>query len=198
MSPTSAHVSRTSVRLDAAVSCRSSVTASRRSTRSREKASRQLRLCARALSSGVTAYEHHQLVVGAVLELIAHVAFSRALRAAQVRGSAGQEPVPLVDAHLAYRQSDFIKQTLDHGLRIGASTAERGYVALSRGWHTNRIYATHDSGWQDAIAHHHPHTLALHQHPDPDHPAAPPLEPTAGGKQYAERDTGNVRPGIAM
>ncbi len=84
--------------------------------------------------------------------------------------------------------------TVDHALFAPspAATAERGYVALSRGRHTNRIYATHDSGWQDAIAHHHPHTLALHQHPDP---ATPRLR-TVTGKHRGDADA--ARPEIAM
>ena len=47
-----------------------------------------------------------------------------------------------------------------------ATSQERAYVALSRGRHSNRIYATHDSGWQDAIATSRGHVFASDQQPD--------------------------------
>lgn len=63
--------------------------------------------------------------------------------------------------------------TIDHALFAadGTGTLERGYVALSRGSGTNRIYATVDTGWEDALATLGAHTLALSQRPDPSHPA---------------------------
>jgi hypothetical protein len=42
---------------------------------------------------------------------------------------------------------------------------ERAYVALSRGRWSNEIYATRDSGWQDAIAESAAHTLATRKTP---------------------------------
>jgi hypothetical protein len=40
------------------------------------------------------------------------------------------------------------------------------YVAVSRGRVTNRIYATRDRGWIDAIRKPGGHTFAIDQHPD--------------------------------
>jgi hypothetical protein len=58
--------------------------------------------------------------------------------------------------------------TNDHSLYAPspAGSAESAYVALSRGRHTNRIYATTESGWAEAITATHAHTLALHQQPE--------------------------------
>jgi hypothetical protein len=40
--------------------------------------------------------------------------------------------------------------TVDHVLFApsAASTVERGYIALSRGHHSNHIYAVTESGWK--------------------------------------------------
>ena len=46
-----------------------------------------------------------------------------------------------------------------------ATATERAYVALSRGRHSNEIYATRDSGWQDALAESAAHTFATRQAP---------------------------------
>jgi conjugative relaxase-like TrwC/TraI family protein len=58
--------------------------------------------------------------------------------------------------------------TVDHVLFApSAATAnERAYVALSRGRYSNEIYATRQSGWEDAIAESAGHTFASHQAPE--------------------------------
>jgi hypothetical protein len=58
--------------------------------------------------------------------------------------------------------------TVDHVLFApsAATATERAYVALSRGRQANEIYATRESGWEDAIAESAAHTFASHQHPD--------------------------------
>ena len=57
--------------------------------------------------------------------------------------------------------------TVDHGLFTPstAATAERAYVALSRGRLSNRIYATSDRTWIDAIGRGRGHALAVDQQP---------------------------------
>jgi hypothetical protein len=47
-----------------------------------------------------------------------------------------------------------------------SATAERAYVELSRGRLSNRIYATDDRAWIDAIAQRHGHALAVDQKPE--------------------------------
>lgn len=61
--------------------------------------------------------------------------------------------------------------TVDHSLFAPStgSSAERANVALSRGRLTNRIYATHDRIWIDAIGRGRSHALAVEQAPDRDH-----------------------------
>jgi ATP-dependent exoDNAse (exonuclease V) alpha subunit len=58
--------------------------------------------------------------------------------------------------------------TVDHSLfaPTAATSAERAYVALSRGRVSNRIYATTDRTWADALAEPRGHTLASDQQPD--------------------------------
>jgi ATP-dependent exoDNAse (exonuclease V) alpha subunit len=60
--------------------------------------------------------------------------------------------------------------TVDYSLFTPStgSSAERAYVALSRGRLTNRIYATHDRAWIDAIGRGRSHALAVDQTPDID------------------------------
>ncbi|MQB02170.1 MAG: AAA family ATPase, partial [Actinobacteria bacterium] len=72
--------------------------------------------------------------------------------------------------------------TVDHSLFAPspATSAERAYVALSRGRHSNRIYAAADSGWEEAIATSRAHTLALAQQPDWARPEGEELQPEAG------------------
>lgn len=62
--------------------------------------------------------------------------------------------------------------TVDHALYAasGAGSLNRGYVALSRGRLTNRIYAVTDNGWRDGIGRPDGHTPAITQAPDPTHP----------------------------
>ena len=57
--------------------------------------------------------------------------------------------------------------TVDHSLFTPstAATAERAYVALSRGRLSNRIYATSDRTWIDAIGRGRGHALAVDQQP---------------------------------
>ena len=63
-----------------------------------------------------------------------------------------------------------VASTIDHGLYApaGFGSLERGYVALTRGATSSRIYATPGNGWRDTLGLRAPHTPALHQHPDPD------------------------------
>jgi hypothetical protein len=58
--------------------------------------------------------------------------------------------------------------TVDHSpfAPSTGSSAERAYVALSRGRLTNRIYATRDHSWIDAIGRGRSHALAIDQEPD--------------------------------
>jgi hypothetical protein len=58
--------------------------------------------------------------------------------------------------------------TVDHSLFTpsAATSAERAYVALSRGRISNRVYATTDRAWVDAIGDPHGHTFATDQHPN--------------------------------
>jgi conjugative relaxase-like TrwC/TraI family protein len=58
--------------------------------------------------------------------------------------------------------------TIDHSLFApsASTSAERAYVALSRGRLSNRIYATSDRAWIDAIGDACGHTFATDQHPD--------------------------------
>jgi ATP-dependent exoDNAse (exonuclease V) alpha subunit len=60
--------------------------------------------------------------------------------------------------------------TVDHSLFApsASATAERAYVALSRGRLTNRIYATSDRTWIDAIGRRRGHALAIDQGPGVD------------------------------
>jgi hypothetical protein len=57
--------------------------------------------------------------------------------------------------------------TVDHSLFApsASATAERAYVALSRGRLTNRVYATHDRAWMDALGRRRGHALAVDQQP---------------------------------
>jgi hypothetical protein len=57
--------------------------------------------------------------------------------------------------------------TVDHSLFAPSppATAERAYVALSRGRLTNRVYTTHDRTWIDAIGRRRGHALAVDQQP---------------------------------
>ena len=58
--------------------------------------------------------------------------------------------------------------TVDHSLFApsASASAERAYVALSRGRLSNRIYATDDRTWIDSIAQRRGHALAVDQKPD--------------------------------
>jgi ATP-dependent exoDNAse (exonuclease V) alpha subunit len=58
--------------------------------------------------------------------------------------------------------------TVDHSLFApsASTSAERAYVALSRGRVSNRIYATSDRAWVDAISNRRGHTFATDQDPD--------------------------------
>ncbi|MGH8930871.1 MAG: hypothetical protein ACRDZO_09670 [Egibacteraceae bacterium] len=70
--------------------------------------------------------------------------------------------------------------THDHALYLATDRAslERGYVALSRGRHSNRIYATRSAAWEQALGTSRAHEPATNQQPTP-HDAAqaePPIE----------------------
>jgi ATP-dependent exoDNAse (exonuclease V) alpha subunit len=81
-------------------------------------------------------------------------------------------PATYVGEHVNYGYARTVDTaqgaTVDHSLfapSTGAS-AERAYVALSRGRLTNRIYATHDRAWIGAIGRGRSHALAVDQEPD--------------------------------
>ena len=59
--------------------------------------------------------------------------------------------------------------TVDHALYhpTDRATSERAYVALSRGRHSNRVYAVKDAGWQEALTNTKAHTIATDQQPSP-------------------------------
>lgn len=80
-------------------------------------------------------------------------------------------PVRYVGAHVDHgyaRTADTAQGvTVDHSLftpSVSAS-AERAYVGLSRGRATNRVYATRDHGWVDAIGRRRAHDLVTDQSP---------------------------------
>lgn len=58
--------------------------------------------------------------------------------------------------------------TIDHALYhpTDRASAERAYVALSRGRLTNRLYAVAGTGWEQALGATHTHTPAASQQPD--------------------------------
>jgi conjugative relaxase-like TrwC/TraI family protein len=65
--------------------------------------------------------------------------------------------------------------TVDHSLFAPSTsaTAERAYVALSRGRLTNRVYATRDRTWIDALGRRRGHALAVDQRPAVDRSPTP-------------------------
>jgi ATP-dependent exoDNAse (exonuclease V) alpha subunit len=91
------------------------------------------------------------------------------------RMHAGPKPVTLpasyVGAHIdhGYARTFDTAQgaTVDHSLFTpsASATAERAYVALSRGRLSNRVYATDDRAWVDAIGRRRGHALAVDQTP---------------------------------
>lgn len=104
-------------------------------------------------------------------------------------------PAGYVGVHVEYGYARTVDTaqgaTVDHSLFApsASATAERAYVALSRGRLSNRIYATHDRAWIDAISQRRGHALAVDQAPDtnvevrqviplrsPDRDRQPPLE----------------------
>jgi ATP-dependent exoDNAse (exonuclease V) alpha subunit len=82
-------------------------------------------------------------------------------------------PAAYVGEHVDYGYARTVDTaqgtTVDHSLFTPStgSSAERAYVALSRGRLTNRIYATHDRAWIDAIGRGRSHVLAVDQTPQP-------------------------------
>jgi ATP-dependent exoDNAse (exonuclease V) alpha subunit len=78
-------------------------------------------------------------------------------------------PAGYVGAHVDYGYARTVDTaqgaTVDHSLLAPSpsATAERAYVALSRGRRSNRIYATHDRAWIDAIGRDRGHALAVDQ-----------------------------------
>jgi ATP-dependent exoDNAse (exonuclease V) alpha subunit len=81
-------------------------------------------------------------------------------------------PAGYVGAHVEYGYARTVDTaqgaTVDHSLFAPstAATAERAYVALSRGRFSNRIYATDARTWIDAIGRRRGHALAVDQGPD--------------------------------
>ncbi|CAN5845790.1 hypothetical protein BH23ACT10_BH23ACT10_35220 [soil metagenome] len=84
-------------------------------------------------------------------------------------------PAAYVGAHVDYGYARTVDTaqgaTVDHSLFTPSTStsAERAYVALSRGRLTNRIYGTRDRGWIDVIGHERGHRLAIDQSPATDH-----------------------------
>jgi hypothetical protein len=80
-------------------------------------------------------------------------------------------PAGYVGAHVDYGYARTVGTaqgaTVDHSLFAPAAsaTAERAYVALSRGRLSNRVYATRDRAWIDAIGRRRGHALAVDQQP---------------------------------
>ena len=81
-------------------------------------------------------------------------------------------PADYVGAHVDYGYARTVDTaqgaTVDHSLFApsASATAERAYVALSRGRLSNRIYATDDRAWIDAIGQRRGHALAVDQKPN--------------------------------
>ena len=84
-------------------------------------------------------------------------------------------PAGYVGAHVEYGYARTVDTaqgvTVDHCLFAPStrSSAERGYVALSRGRLTNRVYATVDHGWIDALGCNRNYALATDQSREIDH-----------------------------
>jgi ATP-dependent exoDNAse (exonuclease V) alpha subunit len=80
-------------------------------------------------------------------------------------------PAGYVGAHVDYGYARTVDAaqgaTVDHSLFTpsASATAERAYVAVSRGRLTNRVYATRDRAWMDAIGRRRGHALAVDQQP---------------------------------
>ena len=80
-------------------------------------------------------------------------------------------PDAYVGAHVDYGYARTVDTaqgaTVDHSLFTPSASAssERAHVALSRGRLTNRIYATHDRAWIDALGRRHGQALAVDQAP---------------------------------
>jgi ATP-dependent exoDNAse (exonuclease V) alpha subunit len=91
-------------------------------------------------------------------------------------------PAGYVGEHVEYGYARTVDTaqgaTVDHSLFAPStgSSAERAYVALSRGRLTNRIYATHDRAWIDAIGRGRSHALAVDQTPQPGHTPTGPWD----------------------
>ena len=81
-------------------------------------------------------------------------------------------PASYVGTHVDYGYARTVDTaqgaTVDHSLFAPStgSSAERAYVALTRGRLTNRIYATHDRAWMDAIGRRRSQALAVDQAPN--------------------------------
>jgi conjugative relaxase-like TrwC/TraI family protein len=80
-------------------------------------------------------------------------------------------PAGYVGAHVEHGYARTVDTaqgaTVDHSLFApsASATAERAYVALSRGRLSNRVYATRDRAWIDAIGRRRGHALAVDQQP---------------------------------
>ena len=91
------------------------------------------------------------------------------------RGPAGMTlPASYVGEHVEYGYARTVDTaqgaTVDHSLFVpsASATAERAYVALSRGRLSNCIYATGDRAWIEAIGQRRGHALAVDQSPGAD------------------------------
>jgi len=80
-------------------------------------------------------------------------------------------PAGYVGAHVDYGYARTVDTaqgaTVDHSLFTPSvsSSAERAYVALSRGRLSNRVYATRDHSWIDAIGQRRGHAFSVDQSP---------------------------------
>ncbi|MGH8931918.1 MAG: MobF family relaxase [Egibacteraceae bacterium] len=80
----------------------------------------------------------------------------------------------------------------DHGLYLATDRAslERGYVALSRGRYSNRVYATRSAAWEQALGTSRAHEPATGQQPTPDDRGqpGPPIEADRNLSVECDRD----------
>jgi ATP-dependent exoDNAse (exonuclease V) alpha subunit len=103
-------------------------------------------------------------------------------------------PAGYVGAHVEHGYARTVDTaqgaTVNHSLFTPSTSAsaERAYVALSRGRLTNRVYATRDHTWIDAIGRRRGHALAVDQQPavnrSPRHIMRPRMRPRTHARDY--------------